>query len=55
MREAVAEGNVARLAELIGQAQTIDPAAATALHALAEQYDYERLDELLSDGEGGRD
>jgi CheY-like chemotaxis protein len=50
MREAVAAGDMARLAELIEKAHAIDPAAATALRALAERYDYEKLDELLSDG-----
>jgi hypothetical protein len=50
MREAVAAGDMARLGELIGNAQTIAPAAATALRILAERYDYGRLDELLANG-----
>ncbi len=55
MREAVAAGDMECLAGLIGQAQAMDPAAATALRALAGRYDYERLDNLLSDGGHGLD
>jgi PAS domain S-box-containing protein len=50
MRESVAAGDMVRFAELIGKAQTIDPAAATALRGLAERYDYGKLDELLANG-----
>jgi len=39
MREAVEAGDMARFAELTGQAQTIDPPAARALRTLAERYD----------------
>lgn len=50
MQEAVAEGDMALLAELLGQARTIDAAVAAGLHALAERYDYGKLDELLANG-----
>jgi len=47
MRQSVAEGDMARLAELIAKVETIDGAAAHALQALADQYEYEKLDQWL--------
>jgi len=47
MRQAVAEGNMARLTELIAQVEKIDSATAHALQALADQYDYEKLNQWL--------
>jgi PAS domain S-box-containing protein len=53
LRQAVADGDVACLTELIGQVEVFDSAAARGLHVLADRYDYARLDELL--GNGGND
>jgi len=53
MRQAVAEGDMARLAELISQVETLDSTAARALQALADRYDYEKLDEWLEKGGSG--
>jgi CheY-like chemotaxis protein len=50
MREAVANGDMAQFSELIGQADAIDAAAAHALRTLAERYEYEKLNELLTLG-----
>jgi PAS domain S-box-containing protein len=51
MQEAVAEGDMARLVELVRQVETLDRVAARGLKTLAERYDYTKLDELLSEGE----
>jgi CheY-like chemotaxis protein len=48
MRQAVAEGDMARMAELIEQAKKIDNVAARGLQALADRYDYEKLTQLLA-------
>jgi PAS domain S-box-containing protein len=53
LRQAVADGDVAGLTELIGQVEAFDSAAARGLQALADRYDYAKLDELL--GNGGND
>jgi len=50
MCEAVADGDIARLEELTRQVQALDSAAALGLQALADRYDYARLDELLGGG-----
>lgn len=43
MRQAVTEGDVARLTALIDQVACIDGSIASGLQALADQYDYEKL------------
>jgi CheY-like chemotaxis protein/anti-sigma regulatory factor (Ser/Thr protein kinase) len=50
MRQAVAEGNMARLAELIASVEKLDSATAHALQALADQYDYDKLNQWLEKG-----
>ncbi|OPY79106.1 MAG: Autoinducer 2 sensor kinase/phosphatase LuxQ [Syntrophorhabdus sp. PtaU1.Bin058] len=47
MRESLEEGDMNRLSELINQVQTFDQDMASKLQALADQYDYGRLGELL--------
>lgn len=47
MQEAVAEGDMARLAELIGRVKALDRAAARGLQALADAYAYEKLEKAL--------
>ncbi len=51
LRQAVAEGDMGRLAELLGQVP--DAQAARSLEALAERYEYERILEFLDQAEGG--
>lgn len=51
MRTAVGDGDMPRLRELIGEAKIIDSVAAQKLMVLADQYDYEKLHELLGQGE----
>jgi CheY-like chemotaxis protein len=51
MAEAVAEGDMARLTELIRRVEDLDESAARGLKTLADQYDYTKLNELL--GKGG--
>jgi signal transduction histidine kinase/CHASE1-domain containing sensor protein/DNA-binding NarL/FixJ family response regulator len=53
MRQAVAEGDIARLTELIAQVAIFDDSAAQALKALADRYDYNKLSQWL--GQGGVD
>ena len=43
MREAVSEGDMARLTELISQAEKVDSDAARGLQALVDRYEYEKL------------
>ena len=50
MRQTVAEGDMVRLAELIRQVEKVDRNVARGLQALADRYDYERLDEWLEKG-----
>jgi len=47
MRQALEEGDTARLTELIAQVAEITPAVARMLRALADRYDYETLGEIL--------
>ena len=47
MRDAVAQGDMARLMELIDQGAVLDESAARGLKALADRYDYATLAELL--------
>ena len=47
MRQAVVEGDMARLTELIVQVKTVDAHVALALQALADQYDYKKLSQWL--------
>ena len=47
MREAVAEGDINRLLELIDQVETVDSQAARMLMVLADQYDYDKLEAWL--------
>ena len=51
MRQAIEEGDTARLTELIAQVAEIAPAAARMLRALADRYDYETLGEILGQEE----
>ena len=51
MRQAIEEGDTARLTELIEQVEEIAPAAARMLRALADRYDYETLGEILGQEE----
>lgn len=50
MRQAVAEGDMASLTELIGQVEKVDSNVARGLQALADRYDYEKLGEWLEQG-----
>ena len=47
MREAVAEGDMTQLMELIDQSEALDEAAARGLKILADRYDYATLSELF--------
>lgn len=47
MQQAVAEGDMAQLMELIALVEKVDSNGARRLQALADQYDYEKLGELL--------
>jgi CheY-like chemotaxis protein len=47
MGRAVEQGDMARLRELIDGVETLDPATAAGLRALAEAYDYEALGKLF--------
>jgi PAS domain S-box-containing protein len=51
MKQAVADGDMIRLGALITQVEAVDINAARALHALAERYDYQRIDEWLQKGD----
>jgi CheY-like chemotaxis protein len=51
MRQAVAEGDMASMTELIERVEQIDGAAARGLQALADRYDYGKLTQLLVKGE----
>ncbi|MBW1776819.1 MAG: hypothetical protein JRJ54_04400 [Deltaproteobacteria bacterium] len=51
MRQAMEEGDTARLTELIEHVAEIAPAAARMLRALADRYDYETLGEILGQEE----
>ncbi|MEA3361115.1 MAG: PAS domain-containing protein [Thermodesulfobacteriota bacterium] len=53
MLEALAEGDITRLLELIRQVEPLDRNAAQGLKALADRYDYSTLEKLL--GKGGND
>ncbi|MFZ4440875.1 MAG: PAS domain-containing protein, partial [Syntrophales bacterium] len=50
MQQAVADGNMARLTELIASVEKLDSSTAHALQALADQYDYEKLNQWLEKG-----
>ena len=54
MRQTVAEGNMSRLTELIAQVRAINSDTAKGLQELADQYEYEHLDQLLREGAGIR-
>ena len=47
MRQAVEEGDINQLMELIVQVEKLDSVKARVLHALADQFDYERLGQWL--------
>ena len=49
MRQAVAEGDVAKLTALIAKVEKVDAQAALALRALADQYDYGKLSKWLQE------
>ncbi|MEA2107932.1 MAG: response regulator [Pseudomonadota bacterium] len=50
MLEALAEGDITRLLELIRQVEPLDRDAAQGLKALADRYDYSTLEKLLNNG-----
>ena len=50
MRQAVAEGDMGRMTDLIRQAETVDSDAARALRKLADRYEYDKLEGWLIDG-----
>jgi signal transduction histidine kinase/DNA-binding NarL/FixJ family response regulator len=50
MRQVVAEGDMARMRELIDQVEKIDGVAARGLQALADRYDYGKLNQMLEKG-----
>lgn len=52
MRDAVDQGDMARLNDLLDQVEKLDRTAAQGLRVLADQYEYEKLDELLVIGDG---
>jgi CheY-like chemotaxis protein len=47
MRQAVKEGDIGQLTELIVQVEKLDSVKARVLQALADEYDYARLDQWL--------
>jgi CheY-like chemotaxis protein len=47
MRQAVEEGNMARLTEIVAQVEWIDSVTARELQMLIDRYDYEKLDQWL--------
>ena len=51
MREALEQGDIVRLRELIAQVEKTDRDAARGLRTLADQYDYEKLAQWLDNGE----
>jgi len=51
LRQAVAEGDVARLEELISKVEPLDSDVASRLQALADQYNYEQIDDWLKEGD----
>ena len=53
MSQAVAEGDMARLTELIGHAEKVDSVVARGLRVLADRYDYEKLRQWLEKRETG--
>ena len=55
MQQAITEGNMARLMELITQVEKLDSSAAHALQTLADQYDYEKLCQWLEKGVTGNE
>ncbi|MFZ4441289.1 MAG: ATP-binding protein, partial [Syntrophales bacterium] len=55
MQQAVAEGNMARLTELIASVEKLDSATAHDLQALADQYDYDKLNQWLEKGRMSND
>ncbi|MEI6259811.1 MAG: response regulator, partial [Deltaproteobacteria bacterium] len=50
MRQAVEEGDMARLTELVAQVEKIDSATARGLQVLTDRYDYEKLGQWLEKG-----
>jgi PAS domain S-box-containing protein len=50
MQQAVEEGNMVRLTELVAQVEKIDSATARGLQVLTDRYDYEKLDQWLKKG-----
>lgn len=52
MAEAVSDGDISRLEELLRKAEKIDPSGAKKLEHLARQYNYRQLESLLK-GKGG--
>jgi len=55
MRQAVEEGDIANLTELIAQAEKLDSGAARGLQALTDRYDYETLGQWLEKGGTGNE
>jgi CheY-like chemotaxis protein len=50
MRQAVEEGDMVRLTELVAQVEKIDSATARGLQVLTDRYDYEKLGQWLEKG-----
>ena len=50
MRQAVEEGDMARLTELVAQVEKIDSTTARGLQMLTDRYDYEKLGQWLEKG-----
>jgi PAS domain S-box-containing protein len=50
MQQAVEEGNMVRLTELVAQVEKIDSATARGLQVLTDRYDYEKLSQWLEKG-----
>ena len=56
MQEAVAQGDMAHLTELISRAETVDSTLGRGLRTLASNYDYEKLSQWLGNtgGDNGK-
>jgi hypothetical protein len=50
MRQAVEEGDMVRLTELVAEVEKIDSATACGLQVLTDRYDYEKLGQWLEKG-----
>jgi PAS domain S-box-containing protein len=55
LRQAIEEGDISRLRQLIAEVKESDADTALGLHALADHYNYTRLCDLLEQGENERE